>query len=107
MPGENNFESVLLDALENISEAFVIYDKEGYLVTCNENFRKLYNYSMSEAAPGIHYHDLGKLDVARGHVVVGDEDVTVEVLERVPLVSSVSLVVESTFSSAASARSSS
>lgn len=74
MPGEDNFESILLDALENISESFVIYDRNGYLVTCNDNFRKLYNYSEKEAAPGIHYQELGRLDIVQGNIVVRDED---------------------------------
>ncbi|MEP3245361.1 MAG: ATP-binding protein [Sneathiella sp.] len=78
MPGEDNFESILLDALENISESFVIYDRNGFLVTCNDNFRKLYNYSEKEATPGIHYQELGRLDIVRGNIVVRDEDGTSE-----------------------------
>lgn len=67
------FEDVLLDALDNISEAFVIYDKEGYLVTCNDKFRKLYGYSEKETAPGVHYRVLGEIDVKRGNISIGDE----------------------------------
>lgn len=73
-----DFESILLDALDSISEAFVIYDKEGYLVTCNEKFRTLYDYTLEEACTGVHYTILGKLDIAHGNVVVGDEDGTGE-----------------------------
>jgi len=61
------------EALEAVSEAIVIYDAEGRLVTCNRNFRELYAYSEAEARPGVHFAELGKLDMARGHVVVGDE----------------------------------
>lgn len=61
------------EALEAVSEAIVIYDADGRLVTCNLNFRELYGYSEAEARPGVHFAELGRLDMARGHVVVGDE----------------------------------
>jgi signal transduction histidine kinase len=65
--------AVFGEALEAVSEAIVIYDAEGRLVTCNRNFREIYGYSEAEARPGVHFAELGQLDVARGHVVVGDE----------------------------------
>ncbi|WP_193369511.1 PAS domain-containing sensor histidine kinase [Pelagibius marinus] len=65
--------AIFAEALEAVSEAIVIYDAEGRLVTCNHNFRELYGYSEEEARPGVHFAELGKIDVARGHVVVGDE----------------------------------
>ena len=49
------------------------YDADGRLVTCNRNFRELYGYSEEEARPGVHFAELGRIDVARGQVVVGDE----------------------------------
>ncbi|MBE7638339.1 PAS domain S-box protein [Sneathiella sp. P13V-1] len=64
---------LLLDALENISEAFVVYDKNGYLVTCNSKFLQLYGYTEEEAKPGTHYRELGEIDIRNGNVVVGDE----------------------------------
>ncbi|MCZ7599642.1 MAG: PAS-domain containing protein [Gammaproteobacteria bacterium] len=63
----------LLDALGSIVEAIVIYDADGRLVVCNENFRKLYGYSEDEARPGVHFSELGRIDVERGNVAVGDE----------------------------------
>jgi two-component system cell cycle sensor histidine kinase PleC len=65
--------AIFAEALEAISEAIVIYDAAGRLVTCNRNFRELYGYSEEEARPGVHFTELGQLDMARGHVVVGDE----------------------------------
>jgi len=65
--------AIFAEALEAVSEAIVIYDGDGRLVTCNRNFRELYGYSEEEARPGVHFAELGRLDVARGHVVVGDE----------------------------------
>lgn len=72
----NSLQNTLLDALENISEAFVIYDADGCLVICNQNFRDLYNYSEEEACPGVHFRELGKLDVERNNVVVEDQSNT-------------------------------
>lgn len=65
--------AIFAEALEAVSEAIVIYDADGRLVTCNRNFRELYGYSEEEARPGAHFAELGRIDVARGHVVVGDE----------------------------------
>ena len=66
-------EALLRDALDAIGEAFVIYGPDGRLVLCNENFRKIYGYSEEEAQPGVHFQELGRIDVERGNVVVGDE----------------------------------
>jgi two-component system cell cycle sensor histidine kinase PleC len=65
--------AIFAEALEAVSEAIVIYDADGRLVTCNCNFRELYGYSEEEARPGVHFAELGQIDVARGQVVVGDE----------------------------------
>lgn len=65
--------AIFAEALEAVSEAIVIYDAEGRLVTCNRNFRELYGYSEEEAQPGVHFAELGQIDVARGQVVIGDE----------------------------------
>ncbi|MEO3431394.1 ATP-binding protein [Pelagibius sp. CAU 1746] len=65
--------ALFAEALEAVSEAIVIYDADGRLVTCNRKFRELYGYSEDEARPGVHFAELGRIDVARGHVVVGDE----------------------------------
>lgn len=60
-------------ALDVLGEAFVIYDRDGRLVYCNSRFREIYGYSDADACPGVHFRELGEIDVARGNVVVGDE----------------------------------
>lgn len=62
----------IAEALEHISDAFVVYDRDGRLVACNENFRKLYQYTEEEARPGVHFSELGRIDIGRGNVVVAD-----------------------------------
>ena len=66
-------EGRLRDALAAINEAFVLYGPDGRLITCNQRFRDLYGYSEEEARPGVHFRELGRIDVARGNVVTGDE----------------------------------
>ena len=66
-------EARLRDALAVISEAFALYDSEGRLITCNQKFRDLYGYTEEEARPGVHFRELGKIDVERGNVVIGDD----------------------------------
>lgn len=61
------------EAFDNSSEAIVIYDADGLLVACNKSFRELYGYTEGEARPGVHFAELGRIDVERGNVVVGDE----------------------------------
>lgn len=56
---------------EKTLEACVIYDENGALVACDENFRKLYDYSQEDVAPGVHFTALDRMDVERGLVVPG------------------------------------
>jgi len=53
-----------------MEEAFVVYDADGYLITCNVAFRTLYNYSPEQAHVGVHYRDLGAQDVQSGNITV-------------------------------------
>lgn len=65
--------SMFNEAVENISEAVVIYDKDGGLLAWNQNFADLYGYTAEELKPGVHYSELGRIDLERGNVAVGDE----------------------------------
>ncbi len=65
--------SMFSSAVEHISEAVVIYDKDGGLVAWNQNFADLYDYREEELRPGVHYSELGRIDIERGNVAVGDE----------------------------------
>lgn len=63
---------ILVNAVEEIPEAFVIYDADGCLVMCNQHFRDMYSYTREETAPGTHFRTLGEIDVKRGNVAVPD-----------------------------------
>lgn len=61
----------LIDALDCMEEAFVVYDKDGFLVECNSAFKRLYNYTDQQAKPGVHFRDLGIIDIENGNVAIG------------------------------------
>ncbi len=63
----------LTDAIENMSDAIVVYDVDGRLEFCNSRFKQFYGYSEEEATPGASFDDLGRLDTERGVVSGGAE----------------------------------
>lgn len=63
---------LLLLALNSMEEAFVAYDGDGCLVVCNQSFRKMYGYTPEQAHPGVHFRELGKIDIEHGNVAVED-----------------------------------
>jgi len=63
-------EQNLLDAIESLPDGFVLYDADGKLEICNTQFRNDYGYLPDEAARGVHYSELGQLDLERGKVIV-------------------------------------
>jgi len=58
----------VINAVEHLRGAFVIYDAKGRLVHCNENFRELYDYTEEQTAPGVLYDDLVQLDIDKGTI---------------------------------------
>ena len=58
----------LLDAIESLPAAFVLYDSDDRLLLCNGRFRDLFGYSKEEAIAGVSHGELFKLDVERGNV---------------------------------------
>jgi PAS domain S-box-containing protein len=61
-------EALLNDAIENISDGFVLYDAEDRLVKCNSKFMQLYDYSDHDCMPGMTWTDLEELDTSRGTI---------------------------------------
>lgn len=66
-------ESRLSSAIENMSEAIVVYDANDRLVLSNSRFKEFYNYSDADVVPGTSYGDLGRLDLERGSVQAEEE----------------------------------
>ncbi len=48
----------LRDAIETISEAFVLWDSENRLVMCNSKFQVLHNLAPDRVTPGTPYDAL-------------------------------------------------
>lgn len=51
-------EMMLRDAVDSISEGFVIYDRDDRLVLCNDVYRHLYPHNAQMLAPGVRFEDL-------------------------------------------------
>lgn len=51
-------EAMLRDAIDSISEGFVIYDAEDRLVMCNQAYRELYAQSAASMKPGVRFEDI-------------------------------------------------
>jgi two-component system cell cycle sensor histidine kinase PleC len=61
----------LADAIEAISEAFVLWDADNRLVTCNSKFRRLHGLAAEPVPPGIPYADLmsrGRLPIVQAEL---------------------------------------
>jgi two-component system cell cycle sensor histidine kinase PleC len=62
----------LRDAIETISEAFVLWDAENRLVLCNTNFQRLHNLPDEAVRPGTSYEEVsgaGNKPVVRNKIV--------------------------------------
>jgi PAS domain-containing protein len=68
-------ETTLHDAVDSMSEGFVIYDPEDRFVMCNEAYRRIYQERADLLVPGVHFKDI-LLDVladGRDHTSRGRE----------------------------------
>ena len=69
-------EEILRDAVDSISEAFVIFDAEDRLIMCNDAYRKLYAASSAILLPGMRFEELLRDGLSRGDFpdALGHED---------------------------------
>jgi PAS domain S-box-containing protein len=56
----------LVEAIESISEGFVIYDENDRFVLCNEAYRRLYFENAAAMVPGTRYEDIMRAALAVG-----------------------------------------
>lgn len=59
-------EALLGDAVDSISEGFIIFDADDRIVMANEAFRKLYADVADMAVPGVSFEDFIRVAVERG-----------------------------------------
>jgi PAS domain S-box-containing protein len=69
-------EAMLRDAVDSISESFVIYDADDRLVMCNDAYRRLYWDSAEILEPGVQFEELLRRGLALGRYVnaIGREE---------------------------------
>ncbi len=73
---------ILIDALEAMSEGFVLYGQDGRLIICNSKFKEFYGYGDEEVSVGTPGRRLGELDMERGTVLLKDSDHENYILRR-------------------------
>jgi two-component system cell cycle sensor histidine kinase PleC len=70
----------LREAIESISEAFVLWDSSNRLVLCNSKYQRLHNLPAESMRPGAPYAEL----VAKGAAPVVDSEVPINASGRAP-----------------------
>ncbi|HEY3919651.1 MAG TPA: PAS-domain containing protein [Stellaceae bacterium] len=63
---EHAAQALLRDAIESISEGFVIYDRDDRLVLCNEAYRSLYPENQKMLVPGTRLEDILRAALGNG-----------------------------------------
>jgi diguanylate cyclase (GGDEF)-like protein len=58
--------ATLDSAIECMSDGFVMWDREDRLVTCNQQFRQMYELSADLFLPGAHFVDIVRVGAQRG-----------------------------------------
>ncbi len=72
----------LAEAIEAISEGFVLYDGEDRLVICNRQFKEMYADLPVEIGPGTPYQTILRAVGTTGTVAVGSQDIESWIAER-------------------------
>jgi signal transduction histidine kinase/CheY-like chemotaxis protein/sensor domain CHASE-containing protein len=62
------------NAIESLSDGFVIFDKDDRLITCNQRYMELYDRSQEMIQPGINYEDFLRYGFRNGQYLL-DEDI--------------------------------
>jgi len=75
-------EARLLDAIDSLSEGFVLFDRDDRLVLCNRGFRELYAISADLLQGGTHFEDIIREGAKRGQYVEAMGRVETWVAER-------------------------
>ena len=75
-------EAQLRNAIDNMSEGFVVYDADDRLVLCNEQFRGLYPLLADKIVPGVSFEELLAIGVERGQIGGDEKDVARKLAAR-------------------------
>ena len=80
-----NAEARLQDAIESISEGFLMYDSDDRLVLSNTKFREMYALASDLFVPGAKFEDILRAGVARGQYPEAIGQIDAWVAERLKL----------------------
>ncbi|HEX3885760.1 MAG TPA: PAS-domain containing protein [Stellaceae bacterium] len=69
-----NAQRQLIDAVEAISEGFVLFDRDERFVLANENYRRQWAGIADKLVPGTYFETLTRAAVERGMVDLGNEE---------------------------------
>ena len=75
-------EAQLRNAIDNMSEGFVVYDADDRLVLCNEQFRGLYPLLADKIVAGVSFEELLEIGVERGQIGGDEKDVASKLAAR-------------------------
>jgi PAS domain S-box-containing protein len=64
----------LIEAIEAISEGFVLFDKDDRFILANENYRRIWTEIADLLVPGTTYETLARAAIERGIIDIGEED---------------------------------
>ena len=68
-----NFTRLLIEAIEALPEAFVLYGPDDRMVVCNEQYRRLYPTVADMMAPGLSFQDVMSESVRRGVFKISED----------------------------------
>ncbi|MCJ8143355.1 EAL domain-containing protein [Ancylobacter sp. A5.8] len=75
--------SVLVNAIDAMSDGFAMWDEQDRLVTCNQRYRDLYAISADILTPGVSFEELVRHGAERGQYSIEGADVDAGVAEIV------------------------
>jgi len=58
-------EERLRDAIETLTEGFVLYDRDGYMVMANQRYYEMTRHDINVVKPGIHFSEIMRITVER------------------------------------------
>ena len=65
-------EALLQDAIDSISEGFIIFDRDDRLVMCNARYRELFNRAMRNVDLGVSFEEILRTGVGNGQIPEAD-----------------------------------
>ena len=72
----------LTEAIETISEGFILYDADGHIVLCNSRLKEMFPTTAHLHVPGVHFEDICRWDYEHGLTPESDMDFDTWIAKR-------------------------